>query len=85
MSYRPLWRFVKILIAGENGEMRDEKNDWRDGLRNAIYILLISLVSPSFFRVFSKFDNKCIAGLSFLFLKVLISPSPTFITDLTFP
>ncbi len=28
-----------------------EKNDWRDRLRNVIYTLLGSLVSPTFFRV----------------------------------
>ncbi len=38
--------------------MRDEKNDWRGGLRNAIYTLIVSLISPTFFR------DKYIAGLN---------------------
>ncbi len=50
LSLSPLWCFVKIP-TGENGETRDEKNDWRDGLRNAIYTLIVSLISPTFFRV----------------------------------
>ncbi len=41
----------KYRSPGKNGEMRDEKNDWRDGLRNAIYTLLVSLISPTFFHV----------------------------------
>ncbi len=41
----------KYRSPGENGEMRDEKNDWRDDLQNANYTLLISLVLPTFFRV----------------------------------
>ncbi len=36
---------------GENGKTRYEKNDWRDGLRNANYTLLIYLVSLTFFRI----------------------------------
>ncbi len=32
-------------------ERRDKKNDWRDGLRNAIYTLIVSLISPTFFRI----------------------------------
>ncbi len=42
-----LWKYQS---PGENGETRDEKNDWQDGLQNVIYILLVSLVSPTFFR-----------------------------------
>ncbi len=41
----------KYRSSGENGKTRDEKNDWRDGLWNAIYTLIISLISPTFFRV----------------------------------
>ncbi len=41
----------KYRLPGENGETRDEKNDWRDCLRNAIYTLLVSLISPTFFCV----------------------------------
>ncbi len=41
----------KYRLPSENGETRDEKNDLRDGLRNTIYILLVSLVSPTFSRV----------------------------------
>ncbi len=41
----------KDRLSGENGEMRDEKNDWRDGLGNAIYTLIVSLILPTFFRV----------------------------------
>ncbi len=41
----------KYRSSGENGETRDEKNDWRDGLWNAIYTLLISLFLPTFFHV----------------------------------
>ncbi len=41
----------KYRLPDENGEMRDEKNDWRDGLQNAIYTLLVSLVSPTFSHV----------------------------------
>ncbi len=42
------WKYQE---PGENSETRDEKNDWRDGLRNAIYTLLISLVLPTFFHI----------------------------------
>ncbi len=41
----------KYRLSGENGKMRDEKNDWRDGLRNAIYTLIVSLILPTFFRI----------------------------------
>ncbi len=41
----------KYWLPGENGETRDEKNDWRDGLQNAIYTLIVSLILPTFFRV----------------------------------
>ncbi len=41
----------KYQSPGENGETRDEKNDWRDGLRNATYTLLISLILPTFVHV----------------------------------
>ncbi len=41
----------KYRSPGENGKTRDEKNDWRDGLRNAVYTLLVSLFSPTFSRV----------------------------------
>ncbi len=50
LSLFPLWHFVKIP-TGENSETRDEKNDWRDGLRNAIYTLIFSLILPTFFHV----------------------------------
>ncbi len=43
-----LWKYRS---PGENGEMQDEKNDWWDGLRNAIYTLLGSLVLPTFFHI----------------------------------
>ncbi len=43
-----LWKYRS---PGENGETRDEKNDWRGSLRNAIYTVLIFLVSPTFFHV----------------------------------
>ncbi len=42
---------TKFRSPGENGETRDEKNDWRNGIQNAIYTLLVSLVSPTFSRV----------------------------------
>ncbi len=43
-----LWKY---RLSGENGKTRDEKNDWRDGLQNAIYTLIVSLILPTFFRV----------------------------------
>ncbi len=43
-----LWKYWS---SGENSETRDEKNDWRDGLWNAICTLLISFFSPTFFPV----------------------------------
>ncbi len=43
-----LWKY---RLSGENGEMRDKKNDCWDGLRNAIYTLIISHISPTFFHV----------------------------------
>ncbi len=49
--YLPFDISWKYWPSGENSEMRDEKNDWRDGLRNAIYTLIISLISPTFFRI----------------------------------
>ncbi len=42
-----LWKFRSL---GENGETWDEKNVWRNDLRNAIYTLLVSLILPSFFH-----------------------------------
>ncbi len=58
---RETWRETCLIVffdiswkyrsSGENSETQGEKNYWRDGLRNAIYTLLISLVSPTFFRV----------------------------------
>ncbi len=41
----------KYRLSGKNGETRDEKNDWRDGLQNAIYKLIVSLISPTFFHI----------------------------------
>ncbi len=41
----------KYRLSGKNGKTRDEKNDWRDGLRNAIYTLIVSLISPTFFHI----------------------------------
>ncbi len=41
----------KYRLSSVNGETRDEKNDWRDGLRNAIYTLIVSLISPTFYHV----------------------------------
>ncbi len=38
----------KYRLSSENGETRDEKNDWRDGLRDAIYTLIGSLILPTF-------------------------------------
>ncbi len=46
----------KYRSPDENGEMRDEKNDWRDSLQNAIYT---PLVSPTFFSHSRQFDDKC--------------------------
>ncbi len=42
----------KYRLSGENGETQDEKNDGRDGLRNAIYTLIVSLILPTFFHIF---------------------------------
>ncbi len=44
-----LWNYQS---PGENGEMRDKRNDWRDSLQNGIYTLLVSLILPTFFCVF---------------------------------
>ncbi len=44
----------KYRSSGGNGKTRNEKNGWRDGLRNAIYTLLISLVLPTFFCVLAN-------------------------------
>ncbi len=44
-----------------NGETRVEKNDWRDGLQNVMYTLL---VSPTFFCRSRQFYDKCIAGFT---------------------
>ncbi len=49
----------KYRLPGKNGKTRDEKNDWRDGLQNAIHTLL---VSPIFFSHSRQFDDKCLAG-----------------------
>ncbi len=38
-------------LSGENGETWDEKNDWRDGLRNAIYTLIVSFISLTFVHI----------------------------------
>ncbi len=43
-----LWKYRS---PGKNGETQDEKNDWRGGLRNAIYTLPVSLISSTFFLV----------------------------------
>ncbi len=56
----------KYRLSGENGETRDEKNDWRNSLQNAIYTLIVSLVSPTFFSRSRQFDDKCKAGFSLL-------------------
>ncbi len=41
----------KYRLSGKNSETWDEKNYWRDGLRNAIYTLIVSLISPTFFHI----------------------------------
>ncbi len=51
LLYRPLDVSWKYRSLGDNDEMRNEKNDWRDGLQNAIYTLLLSLASTTFFRI----------------------------------
>ncbi len=44
--------------------MRDEKNDWRDGLRNAIYTLLIS---PTFSHVLVNLTISVLLALDLLY------------------
>ncbi len=61
----------KYRSPGENGETRYEKNDWRDGLRNAIYTILVSLILP----IFSRVLDKCIAGLTFACLLTRVKKS----------
>ncbi len=41
----------KYRLSSENSETWYEKNDWRNGLQNAIYTLIIPLISPTFFHV----------------------------------
>ncbi len=70
---RETWRETCLIVlfdiswkyrsSGENGETRDEKNDWRNDLQNVIYTLLISLGLPTFFHVLFNLTIKCIAGL----------------------
>ncbi len=44
-----------------SGEMRDEKNNWQDGLQNAIYTIMVSHFANILSRS-RQFDDKCIAG-----------------------
>ncbi len=55
---------MKIPLVWRERRTRVEKNDWQDGLRNAIYTLFVSLISPTFFLRSDQFDDKYIAGLT---------------------
>ncbi len=52
----------KYPSPGKNGEMRDEKNDWRDGLQKChLYTFRFSRFA-NIFSCSRQFDDKCIAA-----------------------
>ncbi len=52
LPYHLLWHFVKIPIAWQDWRNTRWEKWLRDGLPNVIYTRLVSLISPTVFRIF---------------------------------